>query len=206
MPEAAGLIVRAVGAGDVDALAKAHVQAFEGFFLTSLGEPFLRALYRGFSHDPTSICLQATEGAELGGFVVGTIEPRRFFRRLLVRRWFVFCVLGIPGLLRHPVKVARKFLGALRYRGDEPEHLPGGALLSSLAVLPRCAGRGVGSALVNVFCDEAARRGSKLVYLTTDRDGNDRVNQFYVRAGFRLDSQFQNHGRWMNRYVKLCQG
>jgi ribosomal protein S18 acetylase RimI-like enzyme len=198
--------IRASQSGDIASLARAHVQAFQGFFLTSLGEPFLRELYRGFASDANAICLQAEDDDGLSGFVIGTTAPRGFFRRLLVRRWFVFCVLGIPGLLRHPVKVARKFLGALRYRGDEPEHLPGGALLSSLAVLPRCAGRGVGSALVSVFCDEAARRGSKLVYLTTDRDGNDRVNQFYVRAGFRLDSQFQNHGRWMNRYVKLCQG
>lgn len=36
-------------------LARLHLAAFPGFFLTSLGPGFLRLLYAGFAHEPVGI-------------------------------------------------------------------------------------------------------------------------------------------------------
>ncbi len=51
--------------------------------------------------------------------------------------------------------------------------------LMSIAVLPSCQGKGIGTALVKAFLEEAYLRGLKRVVLTTDRSGNDAVNHFY---------------------------
>jgi len=111
------------------------------------------------------------------------------------------CVTEI-GLLRISVFVARKCLGALFYRGEQPAGLANAALLSSLAVDPACSGKGAGQALVKAFADEAATRGCACVYLTTDQAENDRVNRFYEKCGFRLRDSFPRPGqRMMNRWV-----
>jgi hypothetical protein len=61
----------------------------------------------------------------------------------------------------------------------------------------------VGRKLIDAFCTEVARQKSPLAYLTTDRDGNDTVNQFYLRAGFKLAAtQSRPDGRVMNTYVR----
>ena len=60
------------------AMAKLHVSAFPGFFLTSLGQPFLRLLYEGFLAHPQGICLVAEDAGNVVGFVAGTMDPCGF--------------------------------------------------------------------------------------------------------------------------------
>ena len=77
----------------------------------------------------------------------------------------------------------------------------GCATLMSIAVLPEAQGHGAGKALVCAFLEEAARRGSKHVNLTTDRDSNDSTNRFYQKLGFRLHRTYTTpEGRAMNEY------
>jgi GNAT superfamily N-acetyltransferase len=81
---------------------------------------------------------------------------------------------------------------------------PGGddvAGLFSIGVLPELQGTGAGKTLVAAFLDEAKRRGCRRVFLTTDRDDNDAVNQFYLRMGFHVERQYETpEGRRMNEY------
>lgn len=183
-------------------LADLHTAAFPGFFLTSLGRRFLRLLYAGFMSEPQAICLVAEDAGETLGFAAGTMHPAGFFRALLQRRALTFALAAVPGLLRSPLFVARKCLGALYYRGETPGGLPEAALLSSLAVSPAAQGRGVGQALVTAFAEEARRRGGMAVYLTTDENDNERTNRFYARCGFVLLDTFTRPGhRTMNRWV-----
>jgi ribosomal protein S18 acetylase RimI-like enzyme len=71
----------------------------------------------------------------------------------------------------------------------------------SIAVRPESAGKGIGKWLVEAFCKELANRGATAVCLTTDRDKNDQVNQFYQRLGFQLSQTFVTpEGRAMNEY------
>jgi GNAT superfamily N-acetyltransferase len=87
------------------------------------------------------------------------------------------------------------------YRGSVP---PGrsGALLASIAVAPEAQGSGVGRLLVDGWLSEARRRGASLGYLTTDAEGNEAVNSFYSRRGWKVESVFLTpEGRRMNRYV-----
>lgn len=180
-----------------------HTGAFPDFFLTSLGSRFLRLLYIGFQNSNSGICVVAKNGDNVVGFAAGTTEPDSFFRELLRKKGVSFAWAAIPGLLHNPVLVVRKCFGALFYRGEKPKGMPQAGLLSSLAVAPEIARKGIGRQLVNAFCDELRRRGVNAVYLATDASDNDPVNRFYQKCGFRLVDTFERPGkRRMNRWAK----
>jgi ribosomal protein S18 acetylase RimI-like enzyme len=196
-------IVRSGGLSDLSQTVEVHKLAFPCSFLTVLGDRFLYELYLGFLRDESSIYLVAEEKGQQLGLVVGTTEPRGFFKRLLVRSWSAFLCAGFTALLRNPVRVAQRFLFALVYRGETPPGLDGATLLSSIGVAPAYGGRGFGAVLVDRFCAEAASRGSRSVYLLTDSGGNDQVNHFYVKCGFSLDSHIERQERrLMNLYIR----
>lgn len=183
-------------------LADIHIVAFPGFFLTSLGRPFLRILYSEFIAHPQGLCLAAEEQGRVVGFAVGALNPDGFFRGLLRRQGFRFALAAVPGLFRNPLFVTRKCLGALFYRGETPGGIPEAALLSSLAASPATQSKGVGQALVRAFAEEVRRRGGKAIYLTTDEAENEKANRFYVKCGFTLMDTFKRSGnRIMNRWV-----
>ena len=187
---------------DLDRICALHIESFQGFFLTSLGTHFLRLLYDGFANDPTGVSIVAEDNGVIIGFAIGTTDPNVFFRRLLLRRGFLFFCAAIPGVLRRPLFVSRKCLGALLYRGEKPKDLQKAALLSSLAVAPAYRGQGVGQHLVRAFAKAAKQQNCSSLYLTTDHSYNDSVNNFYAQCGFVLCDTFTQSGnRVMNRWV-----
>jgi len=179
------------------------MRAFPAFFLTFLGRGFLREFYGSFSGNPEGIGFVAADGdsGRVIGVVVGPVKPAGYFKRLLVRRWWAFCLHSAAAVLKRPTIVPR-LVRAVVYRGDAPEQGPERALLSSIAVDPEVQRSGAGRRLVQVFLDEAAQRGCPGVYLTTDRVDNDAVNAFYERLGWRVEGTFATpQGRQMNRYI-----
>jgi len=202
---AASLVIRPLGAEEHDCipqLVTLHTSAFPGFFLTSLGPRFLRLLYAGFAREPNGISIVAEDDGVIVGFAAGTTVPDVFFGRLLRRQGWRFALAVVPGMLRNPLFVARKCLGALFYRGEQPAGLANAALLSSLAVSPSSGRKGVGQKLVQAFAEEARRQDRSAIYLTTDEVDNERVNRFYAKCGFELLDTFKRPGkRVMNRWV-----
>lgn len=186
----------------VDTVVAVHLRAFPGFFLTFLGPRFLREFYGSFLADPTGIAFVAVDDptGDVLGSVVGPMVPAGYFKRLLKRRWWAFCLASAAAMLKRP-SVVRRLFRAVFYRGESP---PGGAraLLSSISVAPEAQGRGVGRALVDAFVCEVRRRGGRGCFLTSDAQGNEAVNRFYAVCGWRLESTFTRpDGRTMNRYV-----
>jgi len=189
-----------IGREDVAALARLHRQAFPDFFLSRLGEPFLRQFYRGFIGDPTAIvAIQRDPSGSPVGVAVGTVQPQQFFRRLLRRRLIGFALAALGAAIRRPSAVPR-LLRAVRYRGDAPEQFDG-ALLSSICVDPGERSRGLGTRVLRGWCERARAMGAVSAYLLTDAADNDSVNAFYTRNGWTLrDSVTTPEGRVLNRY------
>ncbi len=185
----------------VDSVVRLHLNAFPDYFLSCLGPRFLREFYVSFLMDPVAVAFVARdEHAEVVGAVVGPLDPRGFFSRLLRRRWWAFCQASLGTALNRPSTV-RRLIRALAYRGDVPEG-PVRALLSSVAVSPSAQGRGVGKTLVRRWLAEAGRRSASGCYLATDADNNDAVNRFYRSIGWKLESTYTTpERRKMNRYI-----
>ena len=184
----------------IDEIVDVHIKAFPDFFLTFLGPKFLKEFYKSFIVDEQGIGFVAIENNKLLGAIVGPLNPQGYFKRLLKRKWYVFCFASIGAVLKNP-KVIKRLFRAVFYRGESP---PGGgrALLSSIAVSPDAQGKGVGKALVSNWLDEVKSRGGKGAFLTTDAKNNDSVNDFYQSLGWELESTYNTpEGREMNRYI-----
>lgn len=195
-----GVVFAAVQPQDIETLARVHREAFPGFFLSRLGEPFLVQFYRGFLDDDSAVTVvaRAADGRVIGA-AVGTTEPDGFFRRLLRRRWRQFGLEAARCALRSPA-TAPRLLRAVRYRGgDKPPDA--GALISSICVIPSAKGTGLGRRLLSEWSAAARRAGAEQAFLTTDAEGNDAVNRFYRAEGWTLSDTFRTpEGRVMNHY------
>jgi len=195
-------LITEISAEHIEQTVEIHIQAFPGFFLTFLGPRFLKAFYGSFTEDRAGIGFVAKDckTKEVIGVVVGPLIPAGYFKRLLKRRWWSFCLASINSVLRRPATVKRLF-HALFYRGEPPRGAQR-SLLSSVAVSPRVQGRGIGRALVERWVEEVKRRGYAGCYLTTDANDNDKINNFYRKLGWKIESTYTTpEGRLMNRYI-----
>jgi ribosomal protein S18 acetylase RimI-like enzyme len=187
----------------LDEVAELHLEAFPGFFLSSLGKRFLMELYSGFLSQPSGVFIVARQKGRIVGFAAGTTEPAKFFRELRRRRVAAFLLKALPAVVRNPLPVCRKLLYAARYRGEVPTRVSTGALLSSIGIAKAAMGTGVASALISAFETEVRKRGIASVYLTTDVHDNARVKAFYAKHGYEILDRFRQDGRRdMYRYGK----
>jgi ribosomal protein S18 acetylase RimI-like enzyme len=195
------LAITSLSSSHIDTVVKIHLRAFPDFFLSFLGPRFLREFYKSFLSDSQGLgFIASAPDGQLLGVIVGPVDPRGYFKRLLKRRWWAFCLASISAVLRSPSCVPRLFRAAF-YRGESPSG-PIRALISSIAVDRNMQRAGVGKRLVEHWVEEARRRGASGCYLTTDADGNDAVNAFYQGLNWHLESAyFTPQGRQMNRYV-----
>jgi len=185
---------------NISRVVEVHLTSFPRFFLSFLGPRFLALYYSCVCAAPEGIALVfLNPGGEPEGFVAGTTNPRGFYSRLLKRDWPRFVLASLGPMLRKPSVVGR-IVRALSHPSRNPvgEEVAG---LFSLGVLPELQGTGAGKKLVDSFLSEARKRGCRRVFLTTDRDGNESVNEFYRKLGFRIERQFETpEGRAMNEY------
>ncbi|TDR13084.1 GNAT family N-acetyltransferase [Marinomonas communis] len=198
------MMIRKATRADLQQIVEVHLAAFEGFFLSMLGKPFLRKMYQAFSSEQHGVIRVAIDDEQrVVGFAAGTLAPDLYFPALRKKKWFAFLITAIPGIIKHPIKVLRKLYYAMFYRGDKPETLQQTALLSSIAVLPAMAGKSVGKALLADFEQQVMQAGGNCLYLTTDKHGNAAVVAFYTKAGYQIESEFtQPDGRQMLRLTK----
>jgi ribosomal protein S18 acetylase RimI-like enzyme len=166
-----------------------HLKAFPEFFLSSLGPSFLYQFYESFLYDTKGVGFVACQrNGKLLGVVVGPSDPKGYFKRLFMRRWWTFCISSIGAIVRKP-SIAARVARAAFYRGAPPPG-PARALLSSIAVSPEAQTIGVGKTLVYEWTEEIRRRGALGCYLTTDADYNSAVLNFYMKLGWQIQTSF----------------
>lgn len=188
---------------DAAELARIHKEAFPGFFLSELGEGFLTQFYLGYSADPTAVtCVARSASGQIFGAVVGTTEPKGFYKRLLRRRLLGFGTAALIATLESPRRAPR-LLRAISYRGEVPSADKDWALLASICVDPAVQASGLGSRLIERWTKLAGELGAPGAYLSTDKNDNQRVNDFYQRHGWTLNGTlWTREGRPMNQYVR----
>ena len=195
-----GDTIRKMESKDLECVVQTHLESFPGFFLSFLGVRFLRLFYAGVVDAPEGISFVYLDSdGQPSGFVAGTTNPRGFYRRLLVRDWLKFSFASIGAILRKPSTIVRVARGI-----SHPASNPIGsdvAGLFSIGVRPNLQGVGAGKKLVQKFIDEARSMNCKRVFLTTDQENNEIVNDFYLKLGFSVGRQYETpEGRKMNEY------
>lgn len=202
------MIIRDATENDLPQIVSVHQKAFDGFFLTKLGPAFLCQLYDAFAFRRGGVLrVLCGEDGRIVGFAGGAIEPDSFFRNLRKEKGFAFFVRALPGLMKNPVLVLKKLWYAVFYKGEVPSTLSQAALLSSIGVAPEMAGKSFGRQLLNDFERVVYDKRANSLFLTTDKHGNDSVVAFYLRNGYKIESEFiQADGRNMLRLIKSFNG
>ena len=180
---------------DIDEVVRVHLEAFPGFFLTDLGAPFLRVMYKSFLSDANGIfVVHPSPTGGLDGFAVGTLSSQTRDRWLALRFLPEFVVVVIPAMLGRPRKVGVRLARRFFETDDMPEMPEGSAVLRSIGVSGLARGSGAADALLRAFEQDASARGACRLCLTTNEDGNQRAQKFYARHGYQLVARFQQSG------------
>jgi len=137
----------------------------------------------------------------LNGFVCGFADPAEFYRSMWRNR-LIFALPAVGALLRHPSLGANMVNAVRRIQTTATQGPPLACELSSIAVAPEAAGKGLGKSLLRAFLARSWAQRAQCVYLTTDAEGNEGANELYREVGFQHSRRFlQQKGRWMNEYV-----
>ena len=184
---------------NIGAISELHKRAFPTFFLTQLGIPFLKTLYKGYLEDPDSGIIVAESKDHIVGFVAYSNNYSKFYKGLIKHHLikFAFCSLGAA--IRHPSFIKR-LLGAFK-KSDSVVKEEKYVELASICVDPRVESKGIGSKLIDYLKNIVCFNTYAYINLETDADGNDNVNKFYQKNGFKLARTFTTaEGRRMNEY------
>jgi colanic acid biosynthesis glycosyl transferase WcaI len=197
--------VRPAVADDLDAIVKVHLAAFHrGFNLSAFGPLFLRKYYDLILQFEQRVLLVAECNGRVEGFAAGFVNPKRFYEILRQNKWrLAFAAMTAiptrPSVAIRLLHVARRGSQFMARPETQQER---SCELSSIAVRPDFAGRGLGKALLQAFLDRARCLNASDAYLTTDANHNESTNAFYLRAGFTLACSFQApQNRLMNEFI-----
>lgn len=177
--------VRDATAQDIPAVVLVHQLAFRGFFLDRMGSRFLRAYYSTILEYEDSIFLvHVNEAKRVDGFAVGFRHPSAFYdyfrsRRLRLAPIIALSLFRRPALLSDIAHNTRRVASAGKSAAGTVE-------LSSIGTSQ--LGAGIGSTLLKAFCTRSRLLKADEVILTTDRDANDKVLNFYLAHGFEKQS------------------
>lgn len=180
-------------------LSKLHMAAFPDFFLTQLGLPFLKTLYKGYMEDENSGIIVAEVNGKLAGFIAYSNEYSRFYKELLKRHLLRFAFCSLLAVIHHP-SFCKRLLGAFK-KSNEVKKEEAYVELASICVNPKVGSKGIGSKLIDRLKDITNFTVYKYINLETDACDNDAVNKFYIKNGFQLARNYMTaEGRKMNEY------
>lgn len=196
------MFIRKSTINDVDAIVDIHIDAFKGFFLTSLGPEFLKFYYSCFVNSDETVTMVAEEDGTIYGFAAATMKSKGFNSRLIKNNLLSFGVLSLKMLFTTPDALLR-LVKNLTKKGEGVEDNEDYAELYSIGVNKAAQGKGVGKKLLATSELEMKVSGVKRVSLTTDYDHNEQALGFYHSMGYETFYEFMTYpNRKMYRLIK----
>lgn len=192
------LKVRKATKRDIDSVVEIHLERFSNFFLTSLGQYFLKVFYTAFLKNPGLLLILEDEG-KINGFAAGSRDNRSFFKKLLKNNLFEFVFSGAQILITKPAALKRMALNAGK---SEKNNLIYAELLSIATLRNK---KGYGKILLEEFEKEIAKENIENLplSLTTDYDENEKAIRFYKESGYEVYQIFESYqNRKMYRFIK----
>ena len=198
------MIIRKATINDVDTIVEIHLNAFEGFFLTSLGAEFLRFYYSCFVRSNETVTMIAEENGVIYGFSASSKFCKGFNSRLIKSNLIAFGLLSFKLLLIKPISLLR-LVKNLSKKGENVIDNEDYAELYSIGVCKSAQGKGVGKMLLLKSEQVMKEEGVTRVSLTTDFDNNEQAVGFYHSMGYETLYEFVTYpNRKMYRLIRVC--
>jgi len=179
-------------------VARVHSAAFEGFFLTLMGEAFLRHYYNSVLDYQNSIALVAVDqNSRIVGLAVGFKDPSDFYRHFRQYRVRMLPAM-LMGFLRRPWLALMIMRNAARVSKDGQRDACRVVELASICSIVRK--QHIGTTLLTAFLSRAQAMGACEVMLTTDEHDNSAVRTFYEQHGFVEQGREQRGRRVLVEY------
>lgn len=196
------MIYRKAEITDLVDIVNIHESSFKDFFLTTLGNSFLRVYYETcIKYEDSIVICAVDEDGCICGFASGTIRSNRYYTKIFLFNLAPFIVEVIKLLFKRPLAIIRLALNLDKSKSvlDEKNY----AELLSLAVKPEMKGSGLGMSLLGHFERVVIFQGTKVLTLTTDCENNDRVVSFYKKCGYDIFYTFLAYpNRKMHKLIK----
>lgn len=194
--------IRKATIDDVDTIVEIHLNAFDGFFLTSLGPAFLKFYYTCFIKSNETITMIAEEDGVIYGFSASSKFCKGFNSRLIKRNFLAFGLLSLKMLLIRPTSLVR-LVRNLTKKGENVIDNEDYAELYSIGICKLAQGKGVGKKLLSRSEQVMKEEGVSRVSLTTDYDNNNQAVGFYHSMGYETLYEFVTYpNRKMYRLIK----
>jgi glycosyltransferase involved in cell wall biosynthesis/ribosomal protein S18 acetylase RimI-like enzyme len=181
------VVIRTARRADVREMAALHASVMTKAFLPTLGEPFLRQLFRALVDDPTTPTFVADRGGRVIGYTSGAVSMRAFRRRFVLRRGLPAALSAAPKLLRPGV--LRRAYELFTYP-EQTEGLPD-AEHTLIGIRPKTA-PGLGTALTIEALDALEDLGVQEIkcYVAAD---NLTMRRVVKRVGFEPRGEITLH-------------
>lgn len=187
---------------DVENIVRVHLDAFDGFFLTTLGSDFLRFYYTCFLKSQETVTMISEEEGKVYGFAASTMHSKGFNSRLIRSHLIEFTILSLKMLFTTPSSLLR-LIKNLTKKAKTIEDNDEYAELYSIGVGKDAQGKGVGKLLLSASEMEMKSQGVKRLSLTTDYGNNEQAIGFYHAMGYRTMYVFTAYpNRKMYRLIK----
>ncbi len=188
---------------DISGIVNIHQEAFKDFFLTSLGEEFLRLYYTSFVNSNDGVVYCAKKNDTVVGFSAASYKSHGFNSKLIKRNLLNYGLMALKLMFIQPKSVLRLVKNMNKESKDKAIVDDGlYAELYSIAVSPSCQGEGVGRFLLTVTEADVRDHNSSLS-LTTDYYDNDKTIAFYRALGYKEFYDFITYpNRRMWRMIK----
>ncbi|WP_455586485.1 GNAT family N-acetyltransferase [Bacteroides sp.] len=195
--------VKEVTLSELDIVVSIHNSAFPDFFLTLLGEHFLKVYYRAVLKHDDGILLGCYDDDHLIGFCAATMIAKDFNVKLIKSDLFSFMKIGVSLLFTNRIALKRLYLNLSK--NDSGNHKDTGeyAELLSIGVGASYQGKGVGKHLLTGLEKYISQKGGHRLSLTTDFYDNQKAIGFYRSMGYRPFYDFITYpNRKMYRLIK----
>ena len=187
---------------DLSKVVMVHKDSFKGFFLTELGDRFLKVYYDCVRKDARGVLLGFYNEGQLFGFCAATTVSKGFNSHLVKKDLFRFSLIGL-GLvitrIRALVRLLKNFSKTDSSTQDDGEY----AELLSIGVSDKKQRQGIGKKLLLQLEKELRLKGCSDLSLTTDFNNNEKTIQFYKGLGYEIYYDFIAYpNRKMYRMIK----
>lgn len=182
----------------VGQIAKLHIEGISTGFISSLGIDFVTALYDAIAQSKSSFGFVAGRENRIFGFIVFTVNLNALYKSAILKKGAIFTLMLVWRMFSY--KTIKRVFETLFYPARIKKiNLPSAELLS-IVITQEQRKKGLATELVRKGLVECARRGIEKVKVLVAAD-NKPANKLYLKCGFELVGQIENHGVLSNIYV-----